>query len=659
MGFGVDYYPEHWPEDRWEHDARLMKDMGLDVVRIAEFSWHKMQPAPDRFEFDWIEKVLEILGRYAIKAVLGTPTAAPPAWLIEAHPEILPVDSHGLVRSFGGRHHDCQSNRQYRNAIATIVGALADRFGTDSRIIGWQVDNELGNSHEDFCHCESCRRAFHAWLERRYETVDHLNIEWGTGFWSQTYDHFGQIPTPRVSPNAHNPALLLDWKRFHSDLVVEFQSFQIRILRDRIRDQFITHNFMAFFDVPDYFDLATELDFVSHDQYPTGYWESPPGPPPGQLAAALDMAAGFKGRPFWVMEQQAGPTGWQIMGRTPERGQLALWALQSIAHGADTIVFFRWRTCTVGTEQYWHGVLPHNGVPGRRFDELSAFISTISPLMERFEGTLNGAEVGILQSYEQNWAMEIQPHHPDLDYNRVSLDFYEAFFRRNIPVTYLSADMDFESCKLVVAPLLYLDIPGLAERLKTYVRSGGHVVLTARTGVKTYNNGCQTDNPLPGPYVDMLGLEILDYDCLRGVEIPIAPEDLSGHGRYWWDTVTCTQAEGLFPCAGREHAGEPALTRNRYGDGQAWYVGTFPDAELMDRMADWWIREAGVESLGEAGPGIELVRRTDGRTEFLFVLNHLPTHAVYDPGSDWAPLAGNTKLESYGYALYRRTPKAG
>jgi beta-galactosidase len=649
--FGVDYYPEHWPQDRQETDIVLMKKMGLQVVRLAEFSWHKMEPSEGVFDFDWLEQVLPLLDKYDIKVVLGTPTAAPPAWLVEKHPDILPVDSRGRVRGFGGRHHDCQSNPVYRDYVYKIVTAMTERFGTDPRIAGWQTDNEFGNSHEDFCHCSHCRNAFQSWLRDKYCSVDKLNETWGTYFWSQTYDHFEQIPTPKLSPNSHNPSLLLDWKRFRSDLIVDFQKIHTDIIRKNSPGKFITHNFMSFFNVADYFDLARDLDFVSHDQYITGYWIDPEGMSPAELGAVLDHTAGFKNKPFWVMEQQAGQTGWETMGRTPKKGQLALWAFQSIAHGADTVVFFRWRTCTVGTEQYWHGILPHNGVPGRRYDELAAFIKEISPFMPDFEGALNGAEAAILHSYEQNWALEIQPHNSDLDYMEISTDFYEALHERNIPVSFIPSDADFSAFKLIIAPLMFLDLSGVAEKLDMYVKEGGHVVLTPRTGVKTYNNTVQTGAPLPGPYKEMLGLEILDYDCLRDALVDIGSKD--GKGKYWWDEITAVSADVYLPAEGKEHTGEPSIAKNRYGNGLAWYMATFPDKELLRRMTGMWIDEAGLTPLDTTPEGVELVRRRATDSDYLFVLNHTENNQKYRPDGSWENLIGSYKLPPFGFALYK------
>lgn len=220
--FGVDYYPEHWQRDRWETDAELMKEMGLTVVRMAEFSWHKLEPQEGKYDFAWLDDAIDLLGRYGIRTIVGTPTAAPPAWMANRYPEILPVDREGRIRGFGGRHHDCQSNAVYRGFVRKIVTAMAVHYKDNPNVIGWQPDNELGNSHHDLCMCESCRKNFQGWLEKKYGTVDRLNEAWGNAFWSQEYNEFSEVFTPRITVTGENPSAMLDWKCFCSDLIVDF-----------------------------------------------------------------------------------------------------------------------------------------------------------------------------------------------------------------------------------------------------------------------------------------------------------------------------------------------------------------------------------------------------------------------------------------------------
>lgn len=432
--FGVDYYPEHWPRARWETDARLMKEMGVQVVRMAEFSWFKMEPSEGEFHFEWLEEAVALLDSYGIKSILGTPTAAPPAWMIEKNPEIQPIDRQGRRRHFGGRHHDCQSNLVYRAHIRRFVTAFAKRFADNPGVIGWQIDNELGNSHGDLCMCDSCKRQFQKWLCEKYGTIEVLNDAWGTAFWSQGYNSFDQIGTPLITTVGENPSAMLDWKCFCSDLIVDFADWQVQIIRENCPNHFITHNFMCFDNKVDYYDLAGLMDFVSNDIYPAGHWQKQPHQPDNELAACHDVIRGYKKKPFWMMEQQSGMAGWEIMGRALEPGQMAAWAMQSVAHGADAVVFFRWRTCAMGTEQYWHGILGHSGNPGRTYHEAKRLTETFTKYMEDFEGSMPCPEVAIVHSFRQNYALDIQPNHPQLQYVEQLHKYYKALYDKKIPV---------------------------------------------------------------------------------------------------------------------------------------------------------------------------------------------------------------------------------
>lgn len=496
--FGVDYYPEHWPRERWETDARLMKEMGVQVVRMAEFSWFKMEPAEGEFHFEWLEDAVALLDSYGIKSILGTPTAAPPAWIIRKNPEIQPIDRQGRRRYFGGRHHDCQSNPTYRVHIRRFVTAMTRRFASNPGVIGWQIDNELGNSHGDLCMCNSCKQLFQKWLGRKYGTIEALNDAWGTAFWSQGYNSFDQVGTPLITAVGENPSAMLDWKCYCSDLIVNFADWQAEIIRENCPNHFITHNFMCFDNKVDYYDLAGLMDFVSNDIYPAGHWQTQPHQPDNELAACHDVIRGYKKKPFWMMEQQSGMAGWEIMGRALEPGQMAAWAMQSVVHGADAVVFFRWRTCAMGTEQYWHGILGHSGNPGRIYHEAKKLAGTFTKYMDAFEGSMPRPEVAIVHSFRQNYAFDIQPHHPQLRYVDQLQKYYKALYDKKIPVDFVQDMDDLSQYRLVIAPLQYLMTPELEQHYMDYVAGGGHLVLTMRTGVKDATNLCMTDRELPG-----------------------------------------------------------------------------------------------------------------------------------------------------------------
>ncbi len=664
--FGVDYYPEHWPKERWETDAQLMQEMGIQVVRMAEFSWHKMEPKEGEYNFDWLEEVIALLAKYGVKTMLGTPSAAPPAWMINKHPDILPVDKWGNTRGFGGRHHDCQSNATYRNYIVNMVTAMAKRFADNKNVIGWQIDNELGNSHGDLCMCPSCRKAFQNWLEKKYKTVDCLNAAWGTAFWSQGYNSFDEVFAPLMTASGENPSAILDWKCFCSDLVVDFQQKQIDIVRKYCPEHFITHNCMGFADKVSYFDLCKNLDFASHDQYPAGYWVKMPYEQNHVMAATLDLTRGFKQRSFWIMEQQAGIAGWEIMGRAPIPGQLAAWAEQSIAHGADAVVFFRWRTCTVGTEQYWHGILPHSGNPGRRYQELKDMMGRLSPYMDALEESMPNAEVAMVFSYRQEYAIQIQPQHPELNYVGQLMKYYKALYDRNVPVDFVQDTDDLSKYKIVIAPLQYLMTPELSKKYFDYVANGGRLVLTMRTGVKDKYNICMSDRELPGELGALCGIEITDYDCLRETLVKIKLEsgyEQAGNentmeymGSKWSDIITLKGAQPIAAYASEFYAGSPCVTENTYGKGKAFYVGTEPEEALMEQFINILLTDAGVEGLGTSDSGVELAVRQKGAQKWLFAINYNTEAAAYEVPEGYQLVLGEEQgyLKPFEMHLYEK-----
>lgn len=651
--FGVDYYPEHWPRERWEKDASLMQEMGIQVVRMGEFSWHKMEPEMGKFDFKWLSDAVELLGQYGIYTILGTPTAAPPAWIIERNPEILPVDSNGQRKSFGGRHHDCQSNITYREHIRRLVTAMAEYFKDQPYVIGWQIDNELGNSHEDLCMCDSCKKAFQKWLQNKYHTIENLNTEWGTGFWSQDYDRFEQIPVPRKTPTVHNPSLLLDFKRFCSDLIIDFQNFQIDLIRQIAPQQKITHNLMGFYDKTNYYKLAQRLDFASNDQYPTGYYFDPPGESPYQIAACMDLIRSIKKQNFWMMEMEAGPTGGGIIGANPRPGQNRLWTTQSVAHGADTVIYFRWRTCLFGTEQFWHGILPHNGVPQRRYEEIKSTIQELRPVMEDVHGITMKANVGIVFSYDEDWALKNQPQNPDLNYVRQIQKYYEYFYDRNIPIDFLAPEDDLSSYKIVIAPLLYLMTRKLEEKLIQYTKNGGILVLTMRTGVMDYNNKCMSEYPLPGRLGEILGLEVEEYDSLYHKKICLCtPDGKKVTAKSWCDIIKLRGAESFMNYASEYYEGRPAVTKNYFKRGVAWYIGTDPEDEARTLIMDAVLKSAGMNNVKKES--VEMIMRKGRQNDYLFVMNHSEERQYVTIEDGWLEVK-QIGLEPYGVVILKKS----
>ena len=646
--FGVDYYPEHWERSRWDKDIELMKEMGVQVVRLAEFSWFKMQPDENSFDFEWLIEAVRLLEKNGIKSVLGTPTAAPPAWIIEKHPDILPVDSEGKRYSFGGRHHDCMSNEAYRNYIKVFVTKFAETFKDEPGVIGWQIDNELGNSHGDLCFCDNCQNSFRTWLKNKYGSIDKLNKAWGTEFWSQGYNDFQQIEGPKITPNGiNNPSRSLDWKRFTSDLVLDFAKVQVDIIRKICPNHFITHNYMCFDNKVDYYDLGAELDFVSNDIYPAGNWQIQPQQPYHEMGACADVLRGYKKKNYWMMEQQANLGGNSTMGHALDPGQMSAWSMQNVAHGADCIVFFRWRTCAVGTEQFWHGILPHSGIPGRVFYEAKEMISTFSPYMDDLAGTMPNPEVAIIHSFEQNYAFEIQPNHPDLSYIANIMQYYKVFYDNNIPVDFIQETDDFSNYKLVVAPLQYIMTKDTEAKIKDYVSKGGNIVLTYRSNIKDENNLVKIEAAIPGALSEVLGLEIPEYDCLFGKTAHVKFDKENYEVYKWADIIELKGAKVLAKFSDNFYKGKPAATVNEYGEGKAYYIATEPDEKLMKKLGDVIIEDVSLKSLGDSDDGVEITSRGD----YIFAINMTDKKKKYKLNNKAKLLEGNKKFELKPYEV--------
>jgi len=576
--FGADYYPEHWPEERWPEDARLMREAGFNVVRMAEFAWVKMEPAEGRFDFGWLRRAVDILHGEGISVVLGTPTAAAPAWLMQAHPEIYRVNEQRQRATFGARQFMCVNAPEFRKASRRIVGAMAAELGAHDAVIGWQTDNEFG----PLCYCDICQAGFQRWLREKYGSLDALNDAWGTIFWSQTYSDWAQIPLPWATSGGANPGLYLDYRRFMADSYVTFQREQVEILRKHSPGRFITHNFMGFpKDVLDYYKLAEDLDFVSWDNYPQG------GAPVDPVAIALshDYTRGMKRKRFWIMEEQSGPAGWGHMCPTPKSGQIREWTRQAIAHGAEGIVYFRWRPARFGTEQYWHGILNHDGSVNRRYEEIKKIGDEIKRGdIPDFPPDRAGA--AILVDCDSRFALQAQPGNPQFSYFEHVLAYYRALYDQACPIDVIPADSDLAGYQFVVAPTLFVLKPQVARRLADFVRRGGMLVTTFRTGVKDEYNRI-VNEPLPGLLREVCGVEVVEYhsplpdepNWVRGLvpELPSEPTP----ARVWLDVLRPTTAEVIAEYVTGFGAGEPAITRNYFGDGKAIYIGTWVERQVI------------------------------------------------------------------------------
>jgi beta-galactosidase len=641
---GAAYYPEQWPRERWALDAELMAEAGLSLVRMGEFAWAELEPEAGRFDFAWLDEAIDLFAGHGLEVVLGTPTATPPIWLVREHPDILPLAADLHRVGFGNRRHYCPNAPAFLAATDRIVSVLGEHFGADARVCAWQIDNEFGGR----CYCDHCRASFQLWLRRRYQKIESLNESWGTAFWSQRYDAWEDVALPPPDPvrdggfsrRAPNPGLALDFRRFVSDSYLRYLRRQCELLRSLIRsEQQITNNLMGFnFAEIDYVALSDELDFVSWDNYPsldpTRSWTLP----------ALSAAAmrGLKPRPVWVMEQQVGPLGWEYV-RTPRRGQMRLHAYQAVGHGAEALVFFRWRTPRFGTEQHWFGVLDSDGTAGRRYEELGRLSAELRRL-DVLESAEPEAHVAVLYDYESRFALQIQPANAALAHEEIVHRWYAALRRLGLGVDVVPARSDLSRYRIVVAPSMPVVDARRGAELTAYVQSGGTLILGPRAAVRD-PSGAVPARRLPAWLDQLLGIEVLD---IASSDQSVEVEGLVG-GAFtgWFEELATLDAAALASYVDGDFGGGTAISERRCGPGTAVYVGGVGDDALLESLFRMFCGRLDL-ALFELPSDVELIPlRCLGQRLFL-VLNHGDRdQRVVLSNGNWRDLIGNVVSDRF------------
>lgn len=630
MIYGVDYYPEHWDRSEWEHQAELMKEGGFNTVRMGEFDWKLFEKKEGEFDFSILDDAIEVLAAQGIKVILGTPTAAPPKWLADRY-DVLQRDRYGRVRAWGSRRECCANSRDFIEKSAIIVKRMVKHFAGNKNVIGWQIDNEFGCHASTRCYCENCRRAFGKWLKKRYEDIDALNKTWGTVFWSLDYDSFEDVILPGYNsceaenfPTfAHNPSLDLEYRRFASDSWVKYQRMQVDIIR-KYSDLPITHNFMGHFSDIDYYKLGKDLDYVAWDNYPDNQWG---GSEYQYVSMAHENMRGIKNRNFIVMEEQAGPCGWDVVGRTPKPGQLRLWAYQAVAHGCDGLVYFRFRTALFGMEQYWYGVLDHDGVPRRRFYEIKQTGDELKKLEEHISGVGNAYEALVYKSYDDVWSHEIKRHKAGFDYRNLLYAYYKA--NADLNVTAAVSNCDFSSYKVVYMPAHNVVTEKELKKITEYVENGGTLVLTYRSGTRDYYNNMRAAT-VPGAFRKLAGIEVSEFATPDG-SIKLEGDIFAGmdgvgtekcaEAKLWCDIIEPKEAKVLASYGEDYYKGKAAITVNQYGSGRVYYAGCDMTPDTLEAFVKYVSQESGITTV-RLPEGVELVKRADG---CMFLLNHNET----------------------------------
>ncbi|MEW2124049.1 beta-galactosidase [Streptomyces sp. NPDC007259] len=640
---GADYNPEQWPRDVWEEDVRLMRRAGVNLVSVGIFSWARLQPGPDTWDFGWLDEVMDLLHAHGIGVDLATATASPPPWLTTAHPEILPRTANGETVWPGARQHWRPTSPVFRRHALQLVRTVAARYAEHPALVAWHVNNELG-CHNVYDYSDDAARAFRVWLEDRYTTLGALNHAWGTAFWSQHYTAWEQILPPRLAASHPNPTQQLDFKRFSSDMLKEHLRAERDILRELTPGVPVTTNFMVMGGTRgmNYPDWADEIDFVSNDHYVH------PGPQDrDELSFSANLTSGIAGgRPWFLMEHSTSAVNWQPVNVAKAPGDLARDALLHVAHGADAVCFFQWRQSAAGAEKYHSAMLPHAGADSELFRSVCDLGATLRDLAPVAGSVREPAPVGILYDWESWWAVE-QDSHPSslLDYRQEALDWYTALLDAGIRADLVTARADLHRHRMLIAPVLHMVPAALGEALTRYAEQGGHLVTTYFSGIVDENDHVWLGG-YPGALRELLGIRIEEFGPLLAGETVELDDGTTG--TLWTDRITATApgTEVLSAYRTGVQTGRPAVTRRATGEGSAAYVstrlGTAGLAKLLPRLLD----AAGVNAeLPPAARGlVETTVRRGPDATFRFLVNRTD-RTVTVPGLTGEVLLGDNDAD--------------
>ena len=600
MYYGVQYYPEQWPEERWKLDAQMMQRAGVNTVRMGEFAWSAYEPQEGQYDFAWMDRAIDLLNRHGIQVILCTCSRTPPPWVFKRYPGVANTRADGRVNRCGQRYTVGLAHAEFASLAMRIDRAVVEHFAGQAGICGWQVDNEVGGFND--CYCERCLANFHDYLREKYATVERLNQSWGEHFWSFHFGDFSEVPLPE-----NNPQLVLEYRRFLSGLNVEFTRSRAELIYRLDPGKFVTTNFQSFqAKHTDYFAMAETIDLPGMNHYP-----------PRSPEFILDYYRGTKGSVL-VLEQLS-----RLAGFDTGEGWLRLWAYRALAHGACGTIFFRWRTARYGQEQHADGILPHAGQENRRYRELARMGAELKDLAGRIDATQVAAEAALLMGYEGRWAMEAGLDQPGMGGELDVARFHLVFLRRNISIDALDPHGDLSRYRLVIAPRLWLVDERIAANLREFVQRGGVLCLTAASGVVDEFNK-SFDTPRPGPLAEMAGVEVSDLARLERpfVLASTAIPGLDGaQASVMADEMHPNGAEVLASYAEGWRAGLPALTRSRWGQGQVFYLGTVVEGPGLAALVDYLCAQAGVAAGLETPEGVFAHQRRGGGLRLLFLLN--------------------------------------
>ncbi|WP_207782570.1 beta-galactosidase [Phytoactinopolyspora limicola] len=639
LAYGGDYNPDQWPEDVWAEDARLMREAGVNLVSLPVFSWPRLEPEPGRFDFSWLDRVLDVLWSQDIRVDLATGTATPPAWLIRAHPEILPVTADGVRLEFGSRQAYCPSSPVFREHALRLTEAMARRYGHHDAVVLWHVSNEYGD-HVSRCYCAVSAGHFRRWLQHRYENLATLNDAWGTTCWGQHYTDWEQIEPPRRATGPINPTQRLDFERFSSDAMLELFRAEVELLRERTPQLPVTTNFMSLFRELNYWDFAAVEDIVTDDAYPD------PADPVAHTDAALNyglMRALKNGQPWLLLEQAPSAVSWRDVNVPKPPGRMRLGSLHAIAHGSDAAMFFQWRAARFGPEKFHSAMLGHRGVASRSYQECRDFGAELRRLAE-LKGSRVESRVGVVVDWDAWWGLDAPDSLPSarLDWLHLVRTWHRALYTLGFTVDPVRATGPFDGYDVVVAPNLYLIDDAVTAALAGYADQGGRLVVGPFSGVSDREDKIHPGGA-PGPLRSLLGVSVDEWWPLPdGHEGRVKLGATTLGFTTWAEWIDAESADVIATYDDGPLAGRPAITTRRAGAGTATYVSAGLDEAALRQVLGPICRDAGLTPHDTPSLDVEQVTRYRDGDRWTFILNHGTVPARTDVPNGTDLLTGDT-----------------
>ncbi|HEV2296547.1 MAG TPA: beta-galactosidase [Tepidisphaeraceae bacterium] len=672
---GGDYNPEQWirTPQVWDEDFRLMKLAGVNTVSLGIFAWAMLEPGEGHFEFGWMNAIFDKAEANGIGVILATPGGARPAWMAFKYPEVLRVDQYRRQQKWGGRHNHCFTSPVYREKCRIINTRLAQRYGERRNLLLWHVNNEYSGE----CHCDLCQDAFRDWLRGRYDSdLDKLNHAWWSTFWSHTITDWSQIEPPSKIGETQVHGHTLDWKRFCTHQHIDCFKAEREPLQQITPDVPVTTNFMGVFHELDYYKFARELDIVSWDSYPS-YHDRPNDWLNAVTVSFLhSQRRAMLDKPFLLMESAPAMQNYKPVCKLKRPGLHVVEGLQAVAHGSDSVLYFQWRKSRGGFEKFHGAVVDHFASEDNRVFQEVADLGRALAKLDDVVGAHQRIDVALIYDYENRWAIDdaAGPRNVGKNYLETCVEHFRPFWSNGVAVDVIGEDHPFEHYKLLIAPMLYLLRPGVAERIDRFVERGGTFVTTYFSGMVNESDLAFLDG-FPGPLRKLLGIRAEETDTPYDEEsVAIVPAKGSGAGgkgaglsgkyqaRQWCDLIHAEGAKILATYGGEFYKGRPALTVNAFGQGRAYYIASRNDARFHADFYGRLIDELDLKrALGAALPdGVTAVERAS----YVFVLGFNRVDVTIDLGRSsfrdvlsGKRLSKKLRLPRYNAMVLERTAK--